>query len=59
MKEWDILGKQQPYTFATKLCNLCLNEKLRIALQNDNNMWNKRMKVLNKCKYRNMCLLEC
>ena len=38
MKEWEILGKQQPYTFATKLSNLCLNEKLRIALQNDNNM---------------------
>ena len=46
------LGGYQAYTISSKRCSFCLNEKLKIALQKNNNMLNKRTKMLNKCRPR-------
>ena len=47
---WDILGRHQAYNTSSKRCSLCLNEKLKIALHRNNNMLNKRTKILKQCK---------
>ena len=53
----EILGTITSYNQSAKLCLLCLNEKLAIALQGDDNMLNKRSKVISKCRHRNKYML--
>ena len=50
---WEILGRHQAYNTSSKRCSLCLNEKLKIPLQRNNNKLNERTKVLNKCRHKN------
>ena len=50
---WEILGRQQAYNTSSKICSLCLNEKMKIALHRSNYMLNKRTEILNKCRLRN------
>ena len=50
---WQILGRQQAYNTSSKRCSLCLNEKLKIAFNRNNNILNKQTKILNKCRHKN------
>ena len=50
---WKILGRHLAYNTSSKRCSLCLNEKLKIVLQRDNNMLNRRTEILNKCRRKN------
>ena len=43
---WNILGTHKSYNQSSKQCLLCLNEKLAIALNKDDNMLNKRSEVI-------------
>ena len=44
----EILGTHKSYSQSHKRFHLCLNEKLAISLHKDNNMLNKRPKVISK-----------
>ena len=52
---WKMLGQYQTYSINTKQCQLCLNEKLQIAIHKGkgNNMLNKQTKIISKCRHRN------
>ena len=54
---WQIFGTLRSYNQSSKLCNLCLNEKLIIALHGNDNMLNNRSEVISKCRYRNKYML--
>ena len=54
---WEILGRHQAYNTSSKRCSLCLNEKLKIVLQRDNNMLNRQTEILNKCRHKNKYVL--
>ena len=49
----EMLGIRKSYNESSKLCFLCLNEKLAIVLHKDDNMLNKRPEVISKCRQRN------
>ena len=51
--KWSILGKYSSYNPISKRCNLCLNEKLEIAIYKGENLLNKRSEVISKCRHRN------
>ena len=57
--EPKMLGRHQAYNAATKQCNLCLNENLRIALRKGDNMLNKQTQVLNEWRYKIYYSLAC
>ena len=48
----EVLGRHQAYNTSSKKCSLCLNEKLKIALYRNNNMLNRRTKILKKCRHK-------
>ena len=51
---WEVLRKVNSYNPNKKQCNLCLNEKLEIVLNDDsNNILNKRNEVINKWRHQN------
>ena len=50
---WEILGIRLSYNTATKRCILPLNEKLAIALHKQDNILNKRTKIITKCRRSN------
>ena len=50
---WKILGHYQQCNVNTKLCLLCLNEKLQIASYRGNNMLNKQTEIISECRHRN------
>ena len=54
---WKILRRCPPFNRAQVKCNLCLNEKLEIALYQENNLLNKRTELVSKCKHFNKHLL--
>ena len=46
---WEVLlGRHRAYNTSNKRCSLCLNEKLKIALNRNNNMLNRRTKNKDK-----------
>ena len=49
---WSILGKYSSYSPISKRCNLCLNEKLEIAVHKGENLLNKRSEVISKCRHK-------
>ena len=49
----EILGRHQTYNTSSKRCSLCLNKKLKMVLHRDNNMPNRRIEILNKCRHKN------
>lgn len=53
----EIFGKHQAYYTRSKRCALCLNQKLKMALQRNNNTLKKRTEILNQCRHRNKCTL--
>ena len=48
----EILGRHHAYNKSSKRCSLCLNEILKIALRRNNNMLNRRTKILNKYRHK-------
>ena len=48
---WEILGIHKSYNAQTKRYMLCLNEKLAIALHKEDNVLNKRSKIISKCRH--------
>ena len=49
---WEIFGTLKTYSESSKLYLLCLDEKLAIALNKDDNILNKRSEVTSKCRNR-------
>ena len=50
--KWEIVKKCVPYKPQTKRCLLCLNEKLEIAAYKEQNVLNKRNKIVSKCRHQ-------
>ena len=50
---WEIKGEYKAYNPTLKKCNLCLNEKLAIIDDPDENLFNKRSEVTSQCRHRN------
>ena len=48
----ETLGRHHAYNKSSKRCSLCLNEILKIALRRNNNMLNRRTKILNKYRHK-------
>ena len=55
---WSIEKRAQAYKCGTRLCNLCLAEKVIIARSTNPRMINKRSEIMNKCRHRNKYLLS-
>ena len=51
--KWRILRKCSRFNRSSLRCNLCLNEKLEIALFKGNNILNKRTELISKCRHVN------
>ena len=50
---WSIVRECPPYSLSKRKCYLCLNEKLEINSYKGNNLLNKRLELINKCRYLN------
>ena len=55
--KWRILTKCFPLNHSSLRCNLCLNDKLEIALFKGNNILNKRTELIAKCRHVNKNIL--
>ena len=51
--KWRILRKCSRFNRSSLRCNLCLNEKLEIALFKGNNILNRRTELISKCRHIN------
>ena len=49
---WKILAKANPYSTATKICNLCNREKYYLMFRKDTYTLNEQHEVLRKCRHR-------
>ena len=56
---WDIAMKSQKYVFESQKCDLCICEKLVIAIADPNVLLNKRDKIVSKCGNKNKFTLKC
>ena len=54
---WRIIGKSLPYNYNTRNCYLCLNEKLEIALYEEENLLYKKTELISKRCYQNKFML--
>ena len=50
---WSILSRASAYSNASKRCNLCLTEKLRIINADKSTLLNKRSELVSKCRHEN------
>ena len=50
--QWNIQKSSVPYTPETKRCNLCMSEKIEIALHEGKNLLNKRNEIISRCLHR-------
>jgi hypothetical protein len=50
--KFEILKKARPYSVESGKCNLCIEEKLAIALADRSVSLNKRQEVVAKCRHR-------
>ncbi|GFN85773.1 hypothetical protein PoB_001227900 [Plakobranchus ocellatus] len=53
---WDIIAKSRPYSPATKICSLCLEERYPILTRRPS--LNKKNELLSTCPYRRKYLLQ-
>ena len=51
--KWSIHAKASAYSNTTKRCNLCLAEKLAIALADKSKSLNQRTELVSKCRHEN------
>ena len=56
--KWSIAAYATPYRCGTRSCDLCLTEKYIITRANQNNLLNKRTKLIWKCRHRNKYILR-
>ena len=54
---WRIIRKCLPYNYNSRKCDLCLNEKLEIALYKGQNLLNKKTELICKCRHQNKFML--
>ena len=54
---WRIIRKCLPYNYNSRKCDLCLNEKLEIALYKGQNLLNKKTELISKCRHQNKFML--
>ena len=54
---WKIVKKCSSYNRTNYKCNLCLSEKLEIALYKENNLLNSRSELISKCWHLNKHIL--
>ena len=50
--KWEIVHKAIPYKCGTRKCDLCLSEKLAIAMADPSITLNKRSELVSKCPHR-------
>ena len=50
--KWEIAHRAAPYKCGSRRCDLCLSEKLKIALANPKFSLNKRSEIVSKCRHR-------
>ena len=56
--KWKIRRKVCPYNPQSLQCQLCLNEKLEIAMYKGDNLLNKRSELISKCRHLNKFTLQ-
>ena len=56
--KWSILSRAAPYTNASKRCQLCHTEKLKIISGDKPCLLNKRSEMISKCRHENKFLLS-
>ena len=56
--QWEIVKRAPAYNQATKRCTLCLQEKLKIALYEGNDLLNKRNELVSQCRHQNKFALQ-
>lgn len=49
---WDIAQRAYPYKCGTRRCDICLSEKMVIAMANPATMLNKRSEIISTCRHR-------
>ena len=55
---WNAVKQYAAYNPVTKRCSLCLNEKLAILENVNNNLLNKRSEIISKCRHKNKYKLK-
>ena len=55
---WTIIKETPPYKIGSKLCNLCISEKIEILKANPSTLLNKRSEIIGKCRHKNKFLLK-
>ena len=55
---WCIAAKASPYMCGTRLCDLCLKEKLLILQADPSSLLNKRSELVSKYRHKNKFLLK-
>ena len=56
--EWSIVKRVPPYQCGSKICQLCLAEKMSILQADKKNLLNKRSELVSKCRHINKFLLK-
>ena len=49
--KWEILKQSVPYKCGSRICDLCLSEKLLILLSDPSSCLNKRSELISKCRH--------
>ena len=49
---WEIVRLAPAYNSGNQVCQLCLEQKYQILISNCANTFNKRFKIINKCRHR-------
>ena len=50
--EWKIEHLASPYRCGTRICDVCLTEKMVIATADSTSMLNKRSEIISACRHR-------
>ena len=50
--KWEVEHRAVPYKCGTRKCDLCISEKLAIAIADPNTILNRRSELISKCRHR-------
>ena len=50
---WRIIRKYSSFNAPKRKCYMCLNAKLEIASYKEDNLFNKKPELINKCRHQN------
>ena len=56
--KWKIITKASPFSPITRVCNLCVNEKLHIMYHPNEGTLNSKSELTTNCRHRTKCLLD-